>query len=165
MGLLDLLKTEKTPHVQSMLPEAAKNEIRAGRPPILRTSRIFLKPGEHLHYVDNAIYEKENIRRHTVRRNGGYSVPGLFKNTRVYLGGGNSDSENQVSYQQIQGQLFITSRRVIFVGNEGGFDEEVADLTAITPYANCVQLQFGSKRYRIFVPDGNIPHMLLQEIN
>ena len=49
MGLLDLLKP-KVPTVQSILPQAAVNEIMCGRLPILITDRIFLKGGEKCHY-------------------------------------------------------------------------------------------------------------------
>lgn len=165
MGLIDIFKTPRTPTVTSILPEVAKKEIIAGRPPILRTTRIFLQDEEILHYMDNAIYEKENVNRRTYRRNAGYSMPGFFKGTRIYLGGGSSDSQNVVSFQQIRGMLYITNKRLIFVGDEDGFDENILTLTAVTPYSNCIQLQFGKSRYRLFVPDGNIPHILLQQLH
>ena len=47
MGLLDLFKPQsKTPMVQSILPDAAVQEILRGRLPILNTNKIFLKSGE-----------------------------------------------------------------------------------------------------------------------
>ena len=58
MGLLDLFKPQsKTPMVQSILPDAAVQEILRGRLPILNTNKIFLKSGEVCHYIDKAIYE------------------------------------------------------------------------------------------------------------
>lgn len=164
MGLLEKLKGNNTPVITSMLPQVAVDEIYAGRLPVLRTSRVFLKSGEICHYMDSAVFEKENKKRHTVRHSGGYSVPGLFKGTRVHIGTGNADTEEIVTYQQITGTLFITNKRVIFVGNEDGFDEKIENLSAVTPYANCIQLQFSSKRYRLFVPNGNVPYRTLQLI-
>ena len=73
MGLLDLFKPQsKTPMVQSILPDAAVQEILRGRLPILNTNKIFLKSGEVCHYIDKAIYEKKTVRKRYVRRNSGY---------------------------------------------------------------------------------------------
>lgn len=72
MGLLDLFKPQsKTPMVQSILPDAAVQEILRGRLPILNTNKIFLKSGEVCHYIDKAIYEKKTVRKRYVRRNSG----------------------------------------------------------------------------------------------
>ena len=91
-------------------------------------------------------------------------MPGLFKGTRVYMGNGGSDSYEEKMYEQVPGKLFITNKRVIFVGSNDGFDEKIDDLVAITPYSNCIELQFSKKRHRIFVPNGNIANNALQLI-
>ena len=70
MGFLDLFKP-KVPTVQSILPDAAVQEILHGRLPILRTDKIFLKSGEQCHYIDKAIYEKRSVQKRYVRRNHG----------------------------------------------------------------------------------------------
>ena len=48
MGILDALfgNANQIPTVSTILPIAAKNEIMAGRLPILNTDNIFLKKGE-----------------------------------------------------------------------------------------------------------------------
>lgn len=165
MGFLDLFNPQpKTPIVTTILPDIAKQEILRGRLPILKTNKIFLKNGEVCHYIDKAIYEKKTVRKRYVRRNTGYSVPGLFKGTRINLGGGNTDVVDNVQYETIRGILYITNRRIIFVGDQSGFDKKVDDLIALTPYANCVELQFSKDNYKIFVPDGNVTHAVLQQI-
>lgn len=165
MGFLDLFNPQpKTPIVTTILPDIAKQEILRGRLPILKTNKIFLKNGEVCHYIDKAIYEKKTVRKRYVRRNTGYSVPGLFKGTRINPGGGKTDVVDNVQYETIRGILYITNRRIIFVGDQSGFDKKVDDLIALTPYANCVELQFGKDNYKIFVPDGNVTHAVLQQI-
>lgn len=165
MGFLDLFNPQpKTPIVTTILPDIAKQEILRGRLPILKTNKIFLKNGEICHYIDKAIYEKKTVRKRYVRRNSGYSVPGLFKGTRINLGSGKTDVVDNVQYETIRGILYITNRRIIFVGDQSGFDKKVDDLIALTPYANCVELQFSKDNYRIFVPDGNVTHAVLQQI-
>lgn len=53
MGLLDaIFGNNQPPKINSILPTAAKNEIRAGRLPILNTDSLFLKRGEKIHYID-----------------------------------------------------------------------------------------------------------------
>lgn len=134
----------------------------SGRLPILRTDKIFLKNGEVCHFIDKAIYEKKIVNKRYVRKNAGYSAPGLFKGTRVNFGGGNSDVVENVQYKTFRGILYITNKRVIFVNTESGFDKKIDTLIALTPYSNCVELQFSKETYKIFVPDGNVVHRVLQ---
>jgi len=165
MGFLDLFRQQPTtPIVASILPDVAKQEIMHGRLPILNTDTIFLKAGESCHYIDKAIYEKKTVRKRYVRRNTGYSVPGLFKGTRINMGGGKTDVVDSVQYDTHRGILYITNKRLIFVGEQGGFDKKVDDLIAITPYSNCIELQFSKDTYKIFVPDGNVTNAVLQQI-
>lgn len=91
MGLLDIFRTPQTPIVQTILPDIARQEILSGRLPILRTNKIFLKSGEICHYIDKAIFEEKITRKRYVRRNNGYSMPGLFRGTRIIMGGGHTD--------------------------------------------------------------------------
>lgn len=165
MGFFDLFKPQPTtPIVTTILPDVARQEIMRGRLPVLNTNKIFLKAGEQCHYIDKAIYEKKTVKKRYVRRNNGYSVPGLFKGTRINMGGGHTDVVDNVSYDTIRGILYITNKRIIFVGDQTGFDKKISDLIALTPYSNCVELQFSKDNYKIFVPDGNVTHMVLQLI-
>lgn len=164
MGFLDLFRQPQTPIVQSILPDIAKQEIMRGRLPILNTNKIFLKNGEQCHYIDKAIYEKKTVRKRYVRRNRGYSMPGLFKGTRINMGGGNTDVVDNVQYETFRGILYLTNKRIIFVGDANGFDKKVDDLIAVTPYSNCIEMQFAKDTIKLFVPDGNITHMALQLI-
>lgn len=165
MGFFDVFKQQPTtPIVSSILPNIAKQEILRGRLPILNTNKIFLKKGEKCHYIEKAIYEKKTIHKRYVRKNTGYSMPGLFKGTRINVGGGNTDVVDNVQYETIRGIIYITDKRIIFVGEQSGFDKKIDDLVAITPYTNCVELQFSKENYKIFVPDGNITQMVLQQI-
>lgn len=164
MSLLDLFASPRptVPTVSSILPDAAKREIIQGRLPILNTDKIFLKSGEHCHYIDKALYEKKTLQKRYVRRGNGYSMPGLFKGTRVHMGGGHTDVVSQPHYETIRGILYLTNKRLIFVGESGGFDKKLGDLVAITPYSNCIELQFAKECYKLFVPDGVVAHRALQ---
>ncbi len=165
MGFRDLFNPQQnTPVVSSILPVAAKQEIMQGRLPILNTNKLFLKSGEHCHYIDKAIYEKETIRKRYARKNGGFSMPGLFKGTRIYLGGGNTDVVDRVQYDRFKGILYITNKRIIFVSDTNGFDKKIDSLIALSPYSNCVELQFSKNTIRLFVPDGGIVHAVLQQV-
>ena len=164
MGFLDIFKP-KAPMVQSILPQVAVDEILHGRLPILNTDKIFLKGGERCHYIDKAIYEKRSVQKRYVRRNHGTSYPGIFfKNVRHHYGGGTTDVVDNVQYSTYRGILYITNRRIIFVGEQGGFDKKLDELIAITPYSNCVELQTSKETYKIFVPNGTVVHAVLQRV-
>ena len=165
MGLLDIFKMPQAPTVQSILPQVAVNEIMSGRLPILNTDKIFLKGGEKCHYIDKAIYEKKIVKKRYVRRNNTYNMPGLFKGTKISIGGGHTDVTDNVQYETYRGILYITNRRIIFQGESNGFEVKIADLIAIQPYGNCVELQCKKENYKIFVPNGVIPHKVLQLVN
>jgi hypothetical protein len=162
MGFLDLFRRRPSvPVIASILPDVAKQEIMRGRLPILNTNKVFLKPGETCHYIDKAVYEKKTVRKRYVRKNTGYSTRGFFKGTRINFGGGNTDVVDNVQYETINGILYITNKRILFVAPQNGFDKKVDDLVAISPYGNCVELQFSKETYKIFVSDGNVPHAAL----
>lgn len=163
MGFLDIFNPQpKTPIVTSILPNIAKQEIMNGRLPILNTTKVFLKNGETCHYIDKAIYEKKIVGKRYVRRNTGYSMPGLFKGTRIHMGGGYTDPVENIKYESFKGIFYITNKRIIFVGEQNCFDKKINDIIALTPYANCVEIQFSNNAYRLFVPDGNIVNIVMQ---
>lgn len=162
MGLLDLFRTRKTPTVQTILPDAARQEILRGRLPILRTDKIFLKNGETCHYIDKAIYEKKIVKKQYVRRNYGTSYRGIiFKDVRHHYGSGQTDVVDNVQYETLRGILFVTNQRIIFVGDQNGFDKRLDDLVAATPWSNCIEFQFSKETYKLFVPDGNVINRVL----
>lgn len=165
MGLFDLFKPQPTtPTIVGILPAPAKQEILNGRLPILNTNKIFLKSGEQCHYIEKAIYEKRKVNKRYVRRGNSYSMPGLFNGTRVKMGGGHTDVVDNVQYDTFRGILYITNQRIIFVSENEGFDKKVDDLIALTPFSNCVELQFSKDIYKLFVPDGNVANAVLQMI-
>ena len=66
MGLFDALfgNRNQIPTVTTILPDAARQEIIAGRLPILNTDKLFLKRGEKIHFIDKAInMEQKNSER------------------------------------------------------------------------------------------------------
>lgn len=164
MGFLERLLGNNTPKVESLLPQVAINEIMSGRLPILKTNRIFLEFGENCHYMDNAIYQKEKKVRVAARNNQGYRMPGLFKGTSYMTGRGQTVSRDEYEYKQINGILFITNQRIIFSASNDGFVYELSKLTAMNPYANAVELQFGNKIFTVFVPDGNVISYVLHNL-
>lgn len=162
MGFLDFFRQPQTPTITTILPDIARQEILKGRLPILNTNKIFLKAGEQCHYIEKAIYEKHDVKKRYIRRNAGISTPGLFKGTRVNFGSGTTDAVDNVTYSTHRGILYITSKRLIFVGDQMGFERKIDEMIALTPYSNCVEMQFSKDTCKLFVPDGNVTHAVLQ---
>lgn len=162
MGFFDLLLGNKNqiPTVTSILPDAAKQEIIAGRLPTLRTDKLFLKKGEKIHYIDKAV----NIEKKTVKqyRHYGYSMPGLFKGTRWSSGRGKTIENTELV--QHRGILYITNQRIVFQAKEWGFDKAYRYLSALTPYSDACEMQFGNKTYCLIVADGSLLNHVLKLI-
>lgn len=157
MGILDLFRPQpKTPVIIPILPDLARQEILNGRLPILNTDKVFLKRGEKCHYIDKAIYEKRTVRKRYVRR--GHTYKGKYINWND----GQTDQVDNVQYSTHRGILYLTNRRMIFVGEHEGFDERIENIIAVQPYSNCIEIQFSKAQYKIFVPDGNLVHAVLK---
>ena len=161
MGFLDaFFNKNQIPTVTTILPDAAKKEIWAGRLPILNTVNVFLKTGEKIHLIDKAINLEEKRVKEAVHY--GHSGPGLFKGTRYNVG--RAKPVEHIEYVQHRGILYITNQRVIFQAKEWGFDKTYKYLTAITPYSNAIEFQFGNKTYQMIVNDGSTIYQALQLI-
>lgn len=165
MGFFDFLNPQPTtPSVQSILPDVAKNQILSGCLPTLKPNHLILKNGEVCHYVDRAIYEKRTVGKKRINKIMGHSAPGLFKGTRIHFGGGTAEYVDDIKYSNIKGMLYITNQRIIFVSSTDGFEHKLDKLVATTPYANCIELQFSKETLKLFVPDGNIPNIVIRQI-
>lgn len=162
MGLFEVLfgKQNQIPTVTTILPDAARQEIIAGRLPILKTDKLFLKRGEKIHFIDKAI----NLEQKRVKEflHSGGSAPGLFKDTRWNYGRGKA--VEHIELVQHRGILYITNQRIVFQASSWGFDKTYRSLTAITPYNNASELQFGSKTYCLAVAEGDVVNQVLQLI-
>lgn len=164
MGFLDLIKGQTTTSVPSILPDAAKQQIMQGQLPLLQPRNLMLKKGEVCHYVDRAIYEKRTITKKRIQKGRGYSMPGFSKGTRINIGGGSSEYVDDERFETIKGMLYITDKRIIFVGGNNGFDKKVDDLVAVMPYTNGIELQFSKETVKLFVPDDSIAYAVLKLI-
>lgn len=162
MGFWDLLLGSKNqiPTVTSILPGVARQEIIAGRLPILNTDKLFLKKGEKIHFIDKAVnMEQKKVKEY---RHSGFSTPGLFEGNRYSRGRGRT--VEHIELVQHRGILYVTNQRIVFQAKEWGFDKTYRYLTAITPYSNACELQFGSKSYCLIVADGSVLNHVLKLI-
>lgn len=92
-------------------------------------------------------------------------MPGIFKGDRVYFGGGTSSPIEEIVTEQFKGILYVTNHRVIFVNKNNGFDKTFKNLSAVTPYSNAIELQFGSTTYSLLVPDGVLLNDVFKLVN
>lgn len=161
MGLLDFFFGGNTvPTVTSLLPDAAKQEILAGRLPRLNTDSLFLKKGEYCCYIDKAILLVNKTKK--VYRHHSTSTPGLFEGNRHSWGSG--QAKEYIETQQFKAILYITNQRIILQCKNQGFDKQFRYLSAVKPYSNGIELQFGNKTYCLVLPDGTIPHEAIKNI-
>ena len=160
MGLLDFFFGNNTPTVTSILPSEARQEILCDRLPRLNTDSIFLKRGEYCVYIDKAILMVDKVKR--IHKHHGTSTPGLFEGNRHNWGTGYTKEYTET--QQFKAILYITNQRVILQCKDHGFDKQYRYLSAIKPYSNGIELQYGNKTYSIIVPEGEIPYRAIQLI-
>lgn len=165
MGFFDWLFGQPQPQiptVNSILPAVVIDEIKQGRLPHINADKLFVKRGEICHYADRAIMMIEKKNKTYRTKNYGASGPGLFKGTRYHHGRAITSAEEIVETEQHQGILYITNKRIIFTSKSVGFDKQYRYLSAIKPYSNGIELQYGSTIYSLIVPDGAIAYAVIQ---
>lgn len=161
MGLLDwFFGNSSVPTVTSILPEAAKQEIYAGRLPHLLTDNIFFKKGEYCCYIDKALLLIDKKKR--VYKHHGVSTPGLFKGNRHNWGTGTSNE--YIETEEHKAILYITNQRIILQCKDHGFDKAYRYLSAVKPFSNGIELQYGNKTFSLIVPDGAVPYEVIRLI-
>ncbi len=161
MGFFDaLFGNKQMPTVTSILPPAAKQEIMAGRLPILNPDTLFPKKGEKIHFIDKAM--NMEVKTTKTYQHMGFSTPGLFKGNRVNYGRGMPIERQENVYHA--GILYVTNQRIIFQAKANGFDKAYKYLTAYVPYSNAIELQFGNKSYTLLLSDGEVLYQVLQLI-
>ena len=162
MGILSKIfgmgefENDPIPQLMTILPVAAVHKIQAGRLPVLQSDKLILKRGEICHYVDVSAIITD--RRHYQSRRRGSSVH-MARGWTIHTG--STTSVPVTTAEVTQGVFYITNRRIVFVAKKHGFSQKLAALTAITPYSNGLDLQFGNKTHRIVLPDGYIAKAVL----
>lgn len=165
MGFFDWLFGQPQPQiptVNSILPRVVIDEIQQGRLPHINADKLFVKRGEICHYADRAIMMVEKKSKTYQTKNYGASTPGLFKGTRYHRGRAITSAEEIIETEQHQGVLYITNKRIIFTSKSVGFDKQYRYLSAVKPYLNGIELQYGSTIYSLIVPDGSIAYAVIQ---
>lgn len=163
MGILSALfgSGNTTPTVGSILPDAAKQEIMDGRLPHINTDNILLKKGEYCCYIDKALLLEEKTRK--TYEHLGASTPGLFSDkNRVSFG--YAKPREYTETLQHRAILYITNQRIILQCKEEGFDKPFKSLSAMKPFSNAIELQYGSKTYELIVPDGELVYQTIKLI-
>ena len=169
MGFLDFFTSSNSPPqpptIESILPPAAADEINKGRLPQINSTSVFLKSGEICHFIEKAIRMKDKVKTSVVRQGGGYSMPGLFSGDRLRLMRSRADIEENTVTEQFRGIVYVTNSRFIFQATKNGFVKPHTSLTAISPFTNAVDLQYGATCYTLIVPDGNLINTLMNLIH
>ena len=154
--LLGVVPMEERPQLISIYPAAAATMIQSGSLPTVIADKIILAAGEVCHFVDVGAALTKKIRRRSVYTGGSYRW------TKNYTGHhGQSESVPVSEPHFTKGVFYITNQRIIFVSGENGFDQKLSKLTAVTPFKDAIQLQFGSKSHTVLLPDGTIAKMTL----
>lgn len=169
MGFFDWLFGQPKPEypiIPSMMAQVHKDTISKGKLPSIATNEIFLQKGEICYYSDNCRLMNEKVVKDYISKHYGHSGPGLFKGTHWASGFSKRVEVGQhVEKEFFDGTLFVTNKRTIFLHNSTGFDKRHTSITAIKPYSNAIEMQYGTKFYCIFVPDGYLLNDLFEMLH
>lgn len=139
---------QQPPQLQTILPQLAKSKIASGILPVLQIDKLILTKGEACHFVDVAVIITEKTRYESKRVGGSYHVFGGFT-----LHTGDSTSIPVADVEYTKGILYFTNKRIILVASKNGFEKGIKRLTAVTPYSDGMELQFGGKAFSLLMPD------------
>ncbi len=165
MGILSKLfgtggfENDPIPQLNTILPQTVVQTIEAGKLPNLISDKLVLRKGELCHFVDVGAAVTE--RKHYQSRRRGSSVR-IAKGWVLH--NGSSTSVPVVTREITRGYLYITNQRIVFVAHKHGFEKRLKQLTAITPYDNGLELQFGDKIYVVALPNGTWAKQVLDQL-
>jgi hypothetical protein len=124
--------------------------------PIIDTNDIYLQSGEKCYFISNATLIDRKLERDYVTTRAGVAGQLIFEGdfytknyTRRKLVGEHVD---QSSYT---GTLYVTNKRTIFIEKYKGFDKKHTTISAIIPYADGLEIQYGSKTYALMLERAN----------
>ena len=116
--------------------------------PVLTSASIVLQKEEVCHLAQPANYVV--IKNVVVgRKSSGGRRSTTFLGVRYSGGQRYSKSIRGNVAETTPGQLFITSKRIVFTAMKGAFNKKLTEITAITPYADSFIIQFGEKTFTL----------------
>lgn len=167
MGFFDLFfgqpqSKNNFSNITSIMSQDDIDEIEMGHFPSIDTNEIYLQKNEICYYADRARLMNEKTVKEYMRKMTGVGGP-LFLGLHVHYGNYQKiQTGEHVEREFFDGKLFVTNKRTIFLEKEQGFDKRHTTITAIKPYSDGIEIQYGSKTYSIFVPDGYLLNDLFE---
>ena len=167
MGFFDALfgsnqPQQITPQLPSVMDQADIDLIEMGQFPSIATNEIYLQKNEVCYYADNARLMNEKTVKDYMHKMTGGGGP-LFLGLHVHYGKMQKiQTGEHIEREFFDGKLFVTNKRMIFLEKEQGLDKRHTSITAIKAYSNAIEIQYGSKTYNIFVPDGYLLNDLFE---
>lgn len=126
--------------------------MRHGNLPIVSNPNLVLQQGEVCHYAGNATYARSEIQ--TVGRTAGYSGVSVkvAKGVTLHTGGARSHAIKEEVPVNDFGTLFITNKRIIFMGDKH-FNITYGKVLGFNPLRNGFELQTEKSGYLLSVRD------------
>lgn len=114
--------------------------------PAIYTDAIYLQPGEKCYFSSAVQLIDRKMVKDYLRKSIGASMPGILKGDR--WGSGISWKKEIGEHEErsiYTGMLYVTSKRTIFIEKAKGFDKKHTSISAIMPYSDGIEIQYGSK--------------------
>lgn len=147
------------PKIKSVFPQIAAQRLDNGQLTKIDVPFVMLQPGEICHFVDDSAIAVEQ-RYYRSHRNGtGFQI---IKGVNWFFGDSTNIPETEVTYTN--GKLVITNMRVLFIASKNGIDKKLSTLSAVTPYTNGIEMQFGSQSFTFLLADGKWAYKALKLI-
>lgn len=146
------------PEIQNKLVQYRQNwEIMNGKLPVLNTN-MHLQAGEVLHHVQEAALYEERTETRRVNYGGFTYSQKIIGNLRWRMGTIAPQRITQDVWKQIDcGQVFLTSKRIIFSGQHGNKVIPYSKVLHFEAYSNGVQIQKDSGKSPFFEFSDGVP--------
>lgn len=124
-----------------------------GTLPIVVTTSLILQVDEKCHYSRSAtkVVTKNKVVGYT-GGSSGLSIR-IAKGMSYRIGASKGAPIRRNVQETYPGTLSITNKRIIFTASKSSFDKKISTLSAIVPYKNGFDLQFGSQTYSLETND------------
>lgn len=167
LSLINLPPSLRGTQVEELGQSSILNDIQAGRPPRYTINApIILAKGENALWCYNHVtMYQEKIRREYVGNMGGFTFT-ITKGVR-YRTGGFRGHPVETSYMQNMGlgNLYVTNRNIIFMGQERSIKVPYNKIIGINPYSDGMEVQRDGNNVKRLVFQGFDCSFVLNVIN
>lgn len=144
--------------------ETIRKRLREDEPLPIAESNLILSENEVCHYF--GAVEHRVVKNRVVGHKADTAGVSLrvAKGVTIRKGGVKGEAIRGDVVEKTPGKLTVTDQRIVFGSAKSNFEKKLSAITAITPYTDGIEIQFGANGYQFLTPNGEYINDILRRL-